>query len=174
MRSLLTPALLVVSAVGVSGCGGDQPPAASLAATYQPVISLNEIMVNIVDPHSHEIWDAAGDPGKAPKTDEDWRNLRHAAVTLAAGGNLTMMSGNGPKDQVWRQQKDWARLSQAVSDAGLAAAQAVQNRSVVAVSKAGDQLLQACLNCHREYKLDVPKIWADKETHAAPDASSPH
>ena len=58
MRSLLTPALLVVSAVGVSGCGGDQPPAASLAATYQPVISLNEIMVNIVDPHSHEIWDA--------------------------------------------------------------------------------------------------------------------
>ena len=85
-----------------------------------------------------------------------------------------MMSGNGPKDQVWRQQKDWNQLSQAVSDAGLAAVQAVQNRSLGAMSKASDQLLQSCLNCHREYKLDVPKIWADKETHGAPQAERPH
>jgi hypothetical protein len=174
MRKMSLPALFFVSAVVASGCRGDEPPPASSAAAYQPVVSLNEIMVNIVDPHSHEIWDAVGDPGKTPKTDEDWRNLRHAAITLAAGGNLTMMSGNGPKDQVWRQQKDWVRLSQAVSEAGLAAAQAVQNRSVVAVSTAGDQLLQACLNCHREYKLDVPRIWADKEIHGAPDAGNPH
>jgi len=174
MRKMSIPALFFVSAVLASACRGDQAPPATSAVAYQPVVSLNEIMVNIVDPHSHEIWDAAGEPGKTPKTDEDWRNLRHAAVTLAAGGNLTMMSGNGPKDQVWREQKDWVRLSQAVSEAGLAAAQAVQNRSVVAVSKAGDQLLQACLNCHREYKLDVPTIWADKEIHGAPEAGSPH
>ena len=168
MRQLLIPTLFFVGTAMSSACGGGQPPPASSNAAYQPVVSLNEIMVNIVDPHSHEIWDAAGDPAKAPKTDEDWRNLRHAAVTLAAGGNLTMMSGNGPKDQVWRQQKDWNQLSQAVSDAGLAAAQAVQNRSLGAMSKASDQLLQACLNCHREYKLDVPKIWADRETHEPP------
>ena len=122
---------------------------------YKPVVTLNEIMVNIVDPHSHEIWDATANPAKAPKTDEDWRNVRHAAVTLAAGGSLTSMSGNGPKDQAWRSQKDWGQLSQAVSDAGLAATQAVRNRNVAALSKAGDQLLQACLNCHKEYKLVV-------------------
>jgi len=126
---------------------------------------MNQIMVNIVDPHSHEIWDATANPAKAPKTDEEWRDVRHAAVTLAAGGSLTSMSGNGPKDQVWRSQKDWGRLSQAVSDAGLAATEAVQNRSVAALSKAGDQLLQACLNCHKEYKLVIPEISADPEIH---------
>ncbi len=168
MRQLFMSACLVLATAIVSACTGSQPQPAASAAAYQPVVSLNEIMVNIVDPHSHEIWDAAGDPAKAPKTDEDWRILRHAAITLAAGGNLTMMSGNGPKDQVWRQQKDWNQLSQAVSDAGLAAALAVQNRSLGAMTKASDQLLQSCLNCHREYKLDVPKIWADKETHEAP------
>ena len=154
----------------VSACTTTPAPQAEpqQPAAYQPVVTLNEIMVGIVDPHSHEIWDAAGDPKKAPQTDEDWRNLRHAAITLAAAGNLTTMSGNGPKDQVWRQQKDWSRLSQGVSNAGLAAADAVRNRSVPALSKAGDQLLQACLDCHHEYKLDVPKIWADKEIHSAP------
>ena len=164
MRAIL---MLLSGAVFVSACS--TPPAEQAAQqaadAYKPVISLNQIMVNIVDPHSHEIWDAAANPAKAPKTDEEWRNVRHAAVTLAAGGSLTSMSGNGPKDQVWRSQKDWGKLSQAVSDAGLAATEAVQNRSVAALSKAGDQLLQACLNCHKEYKLVIPEISADPEIH---------
>ena len=158
--------MLVGGGVLLSACssGPAQAPPPQ-APAYKPVVSLNEIMVNIIDPHSHELWDAAADPAKAPKTDEDWRNIRHAALTLAAGGNLTMMSGNGPKDQVWRDQKDWQALSQAISDAGLEAARAVQNRNIAGVSKAGDQLLQACLNCHKEYKLEAPKITADPEIH---------
>jgi hypothetical protein len=170
MRVLFTPALVGVAAVATA-CAAPTPPA---PAAYQPVVSLNEIMVSIVDPHSHEIWDAAGDPARTPKTDEDWRNLRHAAITLAAAGNLTMQSGNGPKDQVWRDQKDWKTLSQAISNAGLAAAEATRNKNVAGLSKAGDQVLEACLNCHREYKLDVPKIWADKEIHGAPPVEAPH
>jgi len=161
--------MVVGGALIVSACstGPAKQAAPETTAAYQPVVSLNEIMVNIVDPHSHEIWDAAADPARAPKTDEDWRNIRHAAITLAAGGNLTMMSGNGPKDQVWRSQKDWNKLSQAISDAGLAAAMAVQNRNVAALSKSGDQLLQACLDCHKQYKLEIPRITADPEIHAA-------
>src|SRR5262252_3322969 len=94
MRAML---MLPIAAMFVSACSA--PPAEQSAQqaadAYKPVISLNQIMVNIVDPHSHEIWDAAANPAKAPKTDEEWRNVRHAAVTLAAGGSLTSMSGNG-------------------------------------------------------------------------------
>ena len=177
MRILLAPVFLSAVAILTSACGGGSTPATSTApapSPYQPVVSLNQIMVSIVDPHSHEIWDATGDPGKAPATDEDWRNMRHAAITLAAGGNLTMMSGNGPKDQVWRQQKDWNQLSQALSDAGLAAAAAVQDRNLNKLSRAGDQLVNACLNCHREYKLEIPQIWADRELHGAPAVEGKH
>jgi cytochrome c556 len=173
MRALFKPAL-ALAGLAATAMACNATPAPPAPAAYQPVVSLNEIMVNIVDPHSHEIWDAAGDPAKAPKTDEDWRNLRHASITLAAAGNLTMQSGNGPKDQVWRDQKDWKTLSQAISNAGLAAAEATRNKSVAGLSKAGDQVLEACLNCHHEYKLDVPKIWADKEIHGAPPVEPPH
>jgi cytochrome c556 len=160
--------MLVGSALLISACSGAPPPqpaqsAQQQAGGYKPVVTLNEIMVNIVDPHSHELWDAVGT--KAPATDEEWRNIRHAAVTLAAAGNLTMMSGNGPKDQTWRDQPDWSNLSQAIANAGLAASLAVQNRDVAALNKAGDQLMQSCLSCHQAYKLLIPEIKADPEIH---------
>jgi cytochrome c556 len=160
-------ALMVIGgALIVSACSaGPAQQAAPQATAYKPVVTLNEIMVNIVDPHSHELWDASASSAKAPQTDEEWRNIRHAAITLAAAGSLTMVSGNGPKDQVWRDQKDWAALSQAISDAGMAASLAVQNRNVAALSKAGDQLLQACLTCHKAYKELIPPISADPEIH---------
>jgi hypothetical protein len=166
MLMLIGGSLLVL----VAACSTAPPPPAAQPAQqetggYRPVITLNEIMVNIVDPHSHELWDAAASPARQPKTDEDWRNLRHAAVILAAAGNLTMMSGNGPKDQTWREQPDWGNLSQAIANAGLTASMAVQNRSVQDLEKAGNQLLQACLNCHQAYKLLIPEIKADPEIH---------
>jgi hypothetical protein len=138
---------------------GSTPPAATI---YKPVISLNEMMISVVDANSHIVWDIEEAP---PDTADDWNRLEHAAVTLAASGNLTMMSGNGPEDQQWTEQADWMKYSTAVSDAGLAAMQAVRARDIEAVKKSGDQLVMTCINCHREYKLDVPKIWSDHEGH---------
>lgn len=127
---------------------------------YRPVVSLNEIMVYVVDPHSNEIWDAALKP---PTTEDGWKQLQHAAVVVASSGNLTRLSGNGPKDQDWVTQRDWSQYSQAVADSGLAALEAVRTRNASELSKAGDQLTLACINCHREYKLDVPKIWTERQ-----------
>ena len=64
------------------------PAAPSAEAVYTPVVSLNETMVYVVDPHANEIWDAATNP---PKTDEQWQQLNRAAVTLATAGSLTKM-----------------------------------------------------------------------------------
>ncbi len=141
------------------------PPvaAAPAAATYRPVVTLNQMMVSIVDMNSHQIWEAEQNP---PKTDIAWSNLEHAAVSLAAAGHLTMVSGNGPKDQQWTNQADWAKYSEAVSQAGLAALGAVGAKNLDGLRTAGDALVMSCINCHREYKLDVPKIWSDHEDHA--------
>lgn len=130
------------------------------AAAYAPVVSLNEIMVYVVDTHSNEIWDAAMTP---PANDEGWKELQRAAIALAAAGSLTRVSGNGPKDQQWTQQADWAKHSQAMSDAGLAAVTAVRSRNVTEIARAGDQLVITCIACHREYRLDVPKIWTERQ-----------
>ena len=68
-----------------------------------------------------------------------------------------------PKDQQWTQQGDWIRHSQALSDAGAAVVMAVQAKDKAALSKAGDDLVVSCINCHREYKLEVPKIWTERQ-----------
>jgi hypothetical protein len=124
------------------------------------VVSLNEIMVYVVDTHANEIWDAAMKP---PVNDDGWKALNRAAVVLAASGGLTKVSGNGPKDQQWTGQKDWARHSQSLADAGVAVVQAVHDRSPDELSKAGDQLVLSCITCHREYRLEVPKIWTERQ-----------
>jgi hypothetical protein len=140
----------------------ETPAPAAAAPAYQPVVSLNEMMVSIVDANSHHIWDVED---KAPQTDADWSEMEHAAVTLAASGNLTMLSGNGSNDQKWVAQPDWAKYSLTLSEAGVTALQAVRTKNVDGLRKAGDQLVLTCINCHREYKLDVPKIWSDHEAH---------
>ncbi|MGE0445212.1 MAG: hypothetical protein AB7P99_08280 [Vicinamibacterales bacterium] len=130
------------------------------AAAYDPVITLNEIMVSVVDANSHKLWDAEQEP---PKSDADWAELEHAAVTLAAAGNLTAVSGNGPEDKKWLAQADWQKHSESVSTAGLAAMKAVRAKDVAALRASGDQLVLTCINCHREYKLNEPAIWSDHE-----------
>jgi hypothetical protein len=50
-----------------------------------------------------------------------------------------------------------------MSNAGLAAVTAVRSRNAAELAKAGDQLVVTCIDCHREYKLDVPKIWTERQ-----------
>jgi hypothetical protein len=161
--------LFAAAMVFVAGCssGTADRPAADSAVTpaaagpaYTPVVSLNEMMVYVVDPHANEIWDAATRP---PTTDTEWAQLNRAAIAMAAAGSLTKMSGNGANDRQWLEQADWTRHSQALSDAGLAAVAAVRAKDAAAVSKAGDQLVLTCINCHREYRLNVPQIWTERQ-----------
>ena len=159
-------AIVALAAAGCTPAPANVAPApeasapASAAAAYTPVVSLNEIMVYAVDPHSNELWDAARTP---PTTDQGWQALQNAAVTIAAAGSLTRMSGNGPKDQQWIQQADWVKHSQALADAGLASLTAVRAKDRAALAKAGDQLVLSCVNCHSEYKLTVPAIWTERQ-----------
>ena len=163
MMSGLTVAMLAAGACSTKPAetpAAAVAPASPVAAGYIPVVSLNEIMVYIVDTHSNELWDAAMAP---PTTDDGWKELQRAAVAIAASGSLTGVSGNGPKDQRWTEQADWAKYSQAMSNAGLAAVTAVRSRSAADIARAGDQLVVTCIDCHREYKLDVPKIWTERQ-----------
>jgi hypothetical protein len=165
-----TSTLVILLGSGIAlGCStqpapqpASEPAAVPVAQqpSYAPVLSLNQMMVTVVDSHSHEIWDAAEKP---PTTDEAWAALEHAAGTLAAAGSLTRMSGSGPDDQRWLKEPDWNRHSQTLSDAGLSVFRAVNAKDAVALSKAGNELVLSCIACHKEYRLNVPRIWSDHE-----------
>src|SRR5881397_2310234 len=61
----------------------------------KPVVSVKELMRDMLDPASDHIFDAVGTVitkrgtvDKVPKTDADWEKIRIGAVTLAEGAYL--------------------------------------------------------------------------------------
>jgi hypothetical protein len=97
--SLVARSALVAAAIAVSGTCSRQP-APPPAPDYAPVASIKDIMQAIVDPSADVVWNsvkvvetAAKVENIAPLSDEDWANVRHAAIRLVEGANLLMMPG---------------------------------------------------------------------------------
>src|SRR6266540_6965612 len=68
------------------------PPALHLWGDLTPVVSVKELMRDMIDPASDYIFDAVGivnnrrgDVETKPKTDADWEKIRIGAVTIAEG-----------------------------------------------------------------------------------------
>jgi len=112
-------------------------------------------MVSLVDHAGHALWDVEK-PGRAPKTDADWREVEHHATQLAAAGSLIMLGGAGPNDLVWSSTPSWKTRAKAMTDAGAAALDATHAKNFEALVKANGQLVESCEGCHKEFKPDLP------------------
>jgi hypothetical protein len=136
------------------------PETAQPGAMFEPLVTLNQVMVDVINENAHVVWDI-DIPGNELETDEDWAAVRRAAATLTAAGSITVMGGSGPDDQLWVDRPAWQQMSQDLAQAGMLAMAAVEDRNVGAVRRAGNDLVNACINCHRSYRLDEPEIWAE-------------
>ena len=66
----------------------DQTP----PTTTKPEVSINEVMVALVDHAGHNLWEVERE-GKAPKTEADWQNVWEHAVQIAAAGPAISAGG---------------------------------------------------------------------------------
>ena len=121
----------------------------------QPAISINAVMVALVDHAGHQLWSLEIE-GKAPQTDADWENVQEHAVQIAAAGPAITVGGIGPSDAVWVKSPSWQGYAQGMSDAGVAAMNAAKSKDLGALLKANGQLVQSCVACHKEFKPDLP------------------
>src|SRR5882724_5241189 len=71
------------------------PVATGLWGEMKPVVSVKELMRDMLDPAGDNIFDSVniaedknGPVERVPKTDEDWEKIRIGAVTLAEGSYL--------------------------------------------------------------------------------------
>lgn len=144
-----------------SGCSSESS-VAEPRTEFKPDVSLNQVMVGMVDHNSHLLWNAATDE-YAPVSDADWHELEHAAITLTAAGNVILIGGSGPEDAEWVQKPDWAKLTQAQTDAALGLLMAVEHKNRDELAKAGDALTDSCDACHTAYKPELPAIVATPE-----------
>jgi cytochrome c556 len=154
----------VVATCLAASCTAPAPveptPAAQPVTTAAPrplrsPVSINAEMVTIVDHAAHQLWDAERS-GNAPKTDAAWANLEEHATQLAAAGALVSLAGTGTNDIVWTDSAGWRKWSRALSDAGLSALQASQDKDMDALVAANGQLVEACEGCHKQFKPELP------------------
>jgi cytochrome c556 len=140
----------------LAGCApAPQQPAAEAQPQFKGVVPINDIMVSVVDHNAHIVWNAA-DPKMAPKTDQDWHNLEHAATTLAAAGNMILIPGPPKDDQMWVKDPQWQMFAQDLANSGLKALTAVDHRDPKALEAAGDDLVVTCEACHKKFKPALP------------------
>jgi cytochrome c556 len=133
------------------------PPAADQAAPAmaKPAVSINAVMVALVDHAGHNLWDVER-KGKAPKTEAQWMNVQEHAVQIAAAGAAITVGGTGPTDTVWVKSPSWHNYAQRMSDAGVAAFNAAKSKNFDALVAANGQLVESCEGCHKEFKPELP------------------
>jgi len=116
---------------------------AQAPAPYQFVGNMSQLMVDIIYPASDAIFYVERNP---PKNEVQWNTLQGTALTLAESGNLLMMEGRA------RDQGDWIKDSKLLVDVGAAAYKAARARNLEGILALNDQLNDACVACHRQYR----------------------
>ena len=183
------PLVLALSGFGCSSAKPTptQPPAVTPMASHQqelwgdlkPVVSVKELMRDMIDPASDFVFDAVGTVltrgkrvDKIPKTDADWDRIRIGAVTMAEGAYLLKIprpfapegdenNSTGPepaelspsqiKTKLLADPVLWNAKIEALRNVGLEVMEIVKRKDVNELWDAGENLDQACESCHLEY-----------------------
>jgi hypothetical protein len=117
-------------------------------------ISINQLMVEMVDDVAHNIWD--GGNKTTPLTNEEWQVVQEHGTQLQAAATLISMGGSGPMDHNWAGATNWQDYARQLKDVGAAAKTAAASKDKMALWKAGDQMVTVCEGCHRQFKPDLP------------------
>ncbi len=116
--------------------------ASAQQSTLKPVATVNQLMKAFIIPSSDALFQVAME---APQDDEAWTAVQNSALMLAESGNLLMI-GDRAKDQ-----GDWIKAAQALTEAGTVAFKAAEAKNVDALIEAGDQVYATCEGCHQQY-----------------------
>jgi len=168
----------------ISACSSSSPAAGADASTsklwgdMKAVVSVKELMRDMLDPIADNIFNAVGtiitEKGTVdmlPKTDEDWDKIRIGAVTLAEGAYLLKVprpftppgedNDTGPDgvelssaqitSKVERDPVEWNARIEALRNVALEVLEIVKKKDAPALWDAGEDLDTACESCHRSY-----------------------
>jgi hypothetical protein len=151
---------------------------AGAAGEPQVYSTIKELMDSIIDPSADDIWNAVGtivdkDLGVVetfPRTDEEWLDVRRAAVRIIEGGNLLMMPGREAAPAVTRSETPGVELEPAEMTAlinrnrsgfnsfasalqaiGVEAMQASEAKDTDMLLEVGARMENVCESCHQTF-----------------------
>jgi hypothetical protein len=147
------------------------------AGDRQSYTSIKELMESIIDPSADALWgsvgtvvDKEGIHETLPKTQEEWLDVRRAAVRLIEGSNLLMMPGReaapaGTKSEVAgvelepaeitvlmkTKRKSFDAFAKALQVLSLESLRAVDARNSVLLVDIGARMEEVCESCHQRF-----------------------
>lgn len=117
-------------------------------------VSVNSLMVTMIDHSAHYIWDYAALEERM--MEEEWLSVEYYAIQLAAAGPLITLGGTGEFDIWWASSRVWRDYARDMSNAAMKALNAAEIEDKALLQTAGDELLTSCLGCHEDFKPEVP------------------
>ena len=168
--------MLVFCLALIAACQS-QAPAAPPAPTYLPTATIKDLMLSIVDPSADVVWlsvttivDEKGLVETVPKTDEEWKKVRHGAIALAEAANLLKMPGRrvaqpGEKSEtpgvelepeemdvlIAKDRAAWNERATHLHDAAIDVIAAIDAKDGNKVFELGEKIEETCENCHKQY-----------------------
>jgi hypothetical protein len=167
----------IVALVAVAFIASDALAADAPAGNRQLLSSVKEIMESIIDPSADVLWTAVGTVvdnkgfhDALPKTPEQWRAVRNAAVRIIEGSNLLMMPGRpaapaGTKSEVpgvelepvqiatlmGKNRRSFDGFALALQQVAAEALRAADSRNGGMLMQAGGNMEEACEGCHQSF-----------------------
>jgi hypothetical protein len=189
LRMSIGLAMLVFCLALTAACQG-QAPAAPPAPTYLPTATIKDLMLAIVDPAADVVWlsvttivDEKGLVETVPKTDEEWKRVRHGAIALAESANLLKMPGRrvaqpGEKSEtpgvelepeemdvlIAKDRAAWNERATHLHDVAIDVIAAIDAKDGNKVFELGEKIEETCENCHKQYWYPnevIPQVPAD-------------
>ena len=176
-RFVVAAGLILLSGL-TSQCTSKAAPAA-VQPDLTALVSIKDLMENIIDPIADNIFDAVGSDASEkgvvetkPTSDEDWAKVKQGAVTLAEGSNLLKLprpvappgdknNSGGPnapelspeqiQAKIDQDRALWNKHANELRDSALKVLDIVKARNTDALFQAGSELDRVCENCHLEY-----------------------
>jgi hypothetical protein len=144
---------------------------------HQVYSSIRDLMESIIDPSADVVWGAVGTVvdregihESLPKTQEDWRDLRRAAVRIIEGGNLLTMPGRdaapvGTKSEapgveleppqiaalIEQNRETFDTFAKALQVLGSEALRASEARNAALLLDIGARMENVCESCHQTF-----------------------
>jgi hypothetical protein len=151
--------------------------AAAEGAQGRKLSTIRDLMDSIVDPSADVLWGAVGTVvdqegvhDNFPKTQEEWLNVRRAAIRIIEGSNLLMMPGReaappGSKSEapgveleppeitalIRKNRRSFDVFARTLQALGLEAMRAIEAQDTTALLEIGGRMQDACEHCHQEF-----------------------
>jgi hypothetical protein len=161
-----------VLSVAITGCRAEDP-----ALEYHATATIREIMASMVVPSADFLFNSVsssvtpkGVVEKSPKTDEEWADVRHKAITLMEASDLIVLAGRivaapgqkainpqvqlSPKEiesLIAKERPSWIKMAHDLHDSVLPALKAIDSKDPMALSDSSIAIDMACESCHVKF-----------------------